>query len=150
MTANPRRPAARWGRTIPQLISLLAAGAPLVAQTHPLDPVSQTELTRGLAILQAEGALAEGTVVATLGLKEPTKAAVLAGQPIPRQLAAVTYLASANRTTQITIDLATDRIVGSRVMTGVAPHEARATYRVSRSRVCDGHAQPLTVRSKIR
>lgn len=111
------------------LLSLVLPSEPLLAQTHPLDPVSGAELRRGLAVLRSSGLLSTGTDLASLSLKEPAKAAVLAGQALPRQLAAVTYGAATNRTTEVTIDLGTDRIVDSRVVPGVTPQHLSRDHR---------------------
>ncbi len=103
------------------ILGLVLPGGPLLGQAHPLDPASGTELRRGLAVLRSSGVLSAGTDLASLSLKEPAKAAVLAGRTMSRQLAAVTYDATANRTAEVTIDLGSDRIVDSRVVPGVTP-----------------------------
>ena len=54
-------------------------------------------------MLRSAGLLSAGTDLASLSLKEPAKAAVLAGRALPRQLAAVTYDAAAG------LDLAPER-----------------------------------------
>lgn len=56
---------------------------------HPLDPLSAAEFETAREILAEAGVLGEHVRVAYLGLAEPDKQAVLAGEPAPRRVRAL-------------------------------------------------------------
>lgn len=85
------------------------AGAP----PHPLDPLSAAEIERAAALLRA-GCGDGDWRFALLELREPDKAALLAGQPGPRMAFAVMHDAGRRRTLEATVDLETGRVTGRR------------------------------------
>ena len=75
------------------------------AQAHPLDPLSAAEITAARDHLVAEGHLGETVRVAYLSLKEPAKAALRSGGPVPREARAVLLDTATGETTDLLIDL---------------------------------------------
>jgi len=93
----------------------------LVAQQHPLDPVSRRELDQGISLLERQNVIGGQVVLAFMGLHPPSKTAVLAEQPVPRLIAATAYDRAANRTTELVLDVSADRIVERKEVRGVSP-----------------------------
>ncbi|WP_336647794.1 primary-amine oxidase [Microbacterium sp. MMO-10] len=73
--------------------------------THPLDPLSATEITAARDHLVAEGRLGESVRVAYLSLREPAKSVLRSGGPVPREARAILLDTATGATTDVLIDL---------------------------------------------
>ena len=93
---------ARWG-----FAAWMALGG--MATAHPLDPLNGPEIEAAAAALRAAGAADGATHFVVLDLAEPPKAAVLAGQPMPRRARAV--LRFGGVLAEAEVDLAGGRVV---------------------------------------
>jgi primary-amine oxidase len=90
--------------------------------SHPLDPLTRDELGATVAILKAEGKLAEDARFATLALHEPPKEEVLAfqpGGPLHRKAFAVVLDRKANKTAEAVVDLKARKVVSWQDLPGV-------------------------------
>lgn len=76
-----------------KLIAILIPLLPLVAQIHPLDGLTTSEFWAVYETLQKAGHADPDTVIPSVLLHPPAKAAVLAGQPVPRQADVILYKA---------------------------------------------------------
>ena len=98
------------------LVCLLAA-SPAGAQQHPLDPLTTGEIEIAARILTAAPQFPRGGKFATIVLKEPAKAAVLAftpGSPVARQAFGIVLDRPANRTFEGVVDVTGSRLVSWR------------------------------------
>jgi primary-amine oxidase len=134
----------------PALAAFIAAlvASPVIAQIHPLDPLSRQELEKGIALLDREKAVGGSVVLALLGFRQPDKAAVLAGRPVPRLATATTYDLKANKTTELVLDLSADRIVDRREVPGVSPPHLPTDNTVAASILKSDSAWRARVRAK--
>jgi primary-amine oxidase len=82
-------------------------------RSHPLDPLSGEEILIARKILADEGVLVASTRVAYLGLEEPPKDAVLAGQPCARRVRAFLLDLATEASEDVIVSL-TDRRVEAR------------------------------------
>jgi primary-amine oxidase len=106
---------------------------------HPLEPLSAEEFRRTAEILRREGHVTSTFRFASIELREPPKAEVLAwrpGAPVSRQSLAVVWNRSNNQTYEATVDLTGDRVASFEHVSGVTPnftvdefHEADETLR---------------------
>ena len=104
-----------------------------VAVSHPLDPMSSEEIERAAKILRAAPQFPKDAQFATLVLKEPPKAEILAytgGAPATRQAFAVILDRGGNRTFEAVVDLKTSRLVSWAEMKGVQPAVLNGEYDV--------------------
>ena len=113
---------------------LLLFFAPQVqAQSHPLDPLSASEIESAAKVIQAAPGFPAGGKFATLVLKEPAKADVLAytpGASIARQAFAIVLDRPHNRTFESVVDVTAARLVSWREVKGVQPAVLDAEYDV--------------------
>lgn len=101
------------------------------AQLHPLDPLSAAEITAATGLLRAAPQFPAGALFASLVLKEPPKADVLAhagGAPASREAFAVILDRKRNRTFEATVDLQATRLVSWTEIKGVQPVVLEAEY----------------------
>ena len=73
--------------------------------THPLDPLSAAEITAARDHLVGDGRLGESVRVAYLSLREPAKAVLRSGGPVPREARAILLDTATGATTDVLIDL---------------------------------------------
>lgn len=102
----------------------LFLGSPAQAQQHPLDPLTQSELTSMVKVLKADARMPEGTLFPIAVLHEPPKAKVLAwkpGQPLSRQAFVVALDRKANKTYEAVVDLTGNRVQSWKEIPGVQP-----------------------------
>ena len=100
--------------------------APVVAQqpTHPLEPLSGTEIALTTKIARADSRFTPSTQFVLISLKEPPKAAVLAWRPaarIPREGFAILFDRPANVTTEVVVDLVGKQVSSWRRIAGAQP-----------------------------
>ncbi len=89
----------------------LGAGAQPI--THPLDPLTETELTEMVSILKAEGKLNDRSRFPMVTLMEPAKAVVRSfktGDPIARQAFAVVLDRGENKMYEAVVDLSNHKL----------------------------------------
>jgi primary-amine oxidase len=94
----------------------------LGAAQHPLDGLDASEITATTAILRQAGHVDDKTLIASLTLQEPPKAAVLAwraGDPLVRQ--AKTVLRHDGKTYEAVVDLGSRQVKSHRHVPGVQP-----------------------------
>jgi primary-amine oxidase len=106
-------------RSTTLLATLTLAAGPALAQTHPMDALTPTEIRAATAILKADPRTKDATYQ-LITLKEPAKADVLAwkpGAPLHR-MARVTAVAG-TKLLEADIDLANKSITGIAERTGV-------------------------------
>ena len=89
--------------------------------THPLDPLSASEIRSVQAVLNARGLLDTGGRVMLIDLREPPKADVLAGRATSREAFVVLYDATRNSTGEAVIDVADRTLRSWRRVPGVQP-----------------------------
>lgn len=98
---------ARW-------VILLAAAAlacdPSREASHPLDPLSASEMDVARGVLTARGVIGGGRRVVMLDLREPPKADVLAARPVAREARAVLYDARRNQTSEAVVNVSARRL----------------------------------------
>jgi primary-amine oxidase len=100
----------------------IAAAAPARAQQYPLDPLSASEIETAAKVLSAAPQFPEHGKFATLVLKEPPKADVLAftpGSPIARQAFAIILDRLHNHTFEAIVDITASRLVSWTEVKGV-------------------------------
>jgi primary-amine oxidase len=103
---------------------LLLSGLPVLAQDHPLDPLSEAELTTMVAVLKSDGRLPEGSLYPIAVLNEPPKATVLAwksGQPFGREAFVVALDRKANKTYEAVVDLKAKKVTSWKPIADVQP-----------------------------
>jgi len=105
------------------VLALFASFAQAAAPpTHPLDPLSQQELSTTVAVLKAAGHVDNNTRFVFLTLREPDKAAVLkwkAGMPAARE--AFVIIKQGSRTYEAVIDLPQQKLKSWHEVKGVQP-----------------------------
>jgi primary-amine oxidase len=104
----------------------LAAAALLFAaaaagQTNPFAPLTAEEIRSAVRILRDSGQMPGGARFSTIVLDEPTKTAVLRGEPASRRAFAVLYDYRSNQTFEAIADLAARRVVSWKNVPGVEP-----------------------------
>lgn len=100
------------GRAAAASALALALGSSGLAEAHPLDGLSPTEIEATVAILKAEGKITEAARFSLVELKEPEKSVVLAwrpGQPEPR--VAVVNVKEGRETFKGEVDLAARKVL---------------------------------------
>ena len=117
---------------VPALLGAFqTAPAATAAQPHPLDPLSAEEITAAAGLVRAAPQFPADGLFASLVLKEPPKADVLAhagGAPKSRQAFAVILDRKRNRTFEALVDLQASRLVSWTEMKGVQPVVLEAEY----------------------
>ena len=103
------------------LLAALACGRTTHRPRDPLDPLDAGEVRAARQTLSRSGLLSGSTRVMLLDLREPPKADILAGRPVPREAFAVLYDPARNLTREAIIDLARDTIRSAREVPGVEP-----------------------------
>ena len=116
-----------------RLAFLLLVCSPTVvlAQQHPLDPLTAAEIDTAAGALRSASQFPPGGLFATLVLKEPLKSAVLAHTPgaaFPRQAFAVILDRKGNRTFEAIVDLPAARMSSWTEIKGVQPVVLEAEY----------------------
>ena len=102
----------------------LAATAPLLAATHPLDPLSTNEISIASATLKADARASTNWLFPVLTLMEPPKSEVLAwqaGQPFRREAFAIVLDRRANKTYEAVVDLRSRSVASFKHIPGVQP-----------------------------
>ncbi|MEN3334707.1 MAG: primary-amine oxidase [Blastocatellia bacterium] len=92
--------------------------------THPLDSLSGDEIAATVEVLKASGKTTEASRYATIMLREPPKAEVLAFKPgssFRREAFAVVYERAANKTFEAVVDLNKKSLLSWKAMPGVQP-----------------------------
>jgi len=106
------------------LLLVLCTAVPSQAQPHPLDPLSAAEIETAAKVIRAAPQFPEHGKFATLVLKEPAKADVLAftpGASFTRQAFAIILDRLHNRTFEAVVDLNAAALVSWRAVKGVQP-----------------------------
>jgi primary-amine oxidase len=109
----------------------LAVALPAQAQQHPLDPLSTIEIETAARILTAAPQFPAGGKFATIVLKEPPKAAVLAftpGASVAREALSVILDRTSNRTFEGLVDLTGAKLASWREVKGVQPVVLESEY----------------------
>jgi primary-amine oxidase len=88
---------------------------------HPLEPLAAEEVSAASAILKAEKGLGATARFVFVTLHEPPKAAVQAGEPVPREAFVVLYERSERKTYEAVVSLTDERVVSWTHMEGVQP-----------------------------
>jgi primary-amine oxidase len=115
------------------IVMLLLTVAPAWAQQHPLDPLSRDEMTSAAKVIRAAPQFPSAGKFATLVLKEPAKADVLAftpGTPFTRQAFAIVLDRPRNRAFEAVVDLAASRLASWTEVKGVQPAVLDSEYDV--------------------
>jgi primary-amine oxidase len=115
----------------PLFVCALAA-SPALAQ-HPLDPLSAAEIEAAAAVVSAAPGFPDGGKFATLVLKEPAKADVLAYRPgatVARQAFAIVLDRKHSRTFEAVVDVRARRVVSWTEIKGVQPAVLDSEYDV--------------------
>src|SRR5437868_1123716 len=107
----------------------LALLAPALAKaadypTHPLDSLSREEIAATVEVLKNSGKTDEASRYATIMLREPPKAEVLAFKPgsaFRREAFAVVFERAANKTFEAVVDLNKKSLLSWKEVTGVQP-----------------------------
>ena len=129
------------GRTYLRAVVLVIATAALGASQsdpsrgnaaqHPLDPLSAAEITTAARVVRAAPHFPAEALFASLVLKEPAKADVLAhtgGAPRSREAFAVILDRKRNRTFEAVVDLQASRLASWTEIKGVQPVVLEAEY----------------------
>ena len=92
--------------------------------THPLDSLSREEILATVEILKASGKTTDASRYATIMLREPPKAEVLAfktGSTFRREAFAIVYERAANKTFEAVVDLNKKTLLSWKEVPGVQP-----------------------------
>lgn len=92
---------------------------------HPLEPLTAREFRATAAILRRDQAVGESWRFASIELREPAKAVVLAwrtGDPVPRRSLSVLWDRRTNQTYEAVVDLVGDRVESWDYMPDVTPN----------------------------
>lgn len=92
--------------------------------THPLDPLTATEIKTSTEILKKSGKVTEASRFASISLLEPEKSNILnfkPGDPISRKSFAVIYEAASNKTFEAIVDLTNRTVLSYKEAAGQAP-----------------------------
>ena len=114
-------------------VLLLLVAPQVQAQSHPLDPLNGSEIEIAAKVIEAAPGFPAGGKFATLVLKEPAKADVLAYAPggrVARQAFAIILDRPHNRTFESVVDVTASRLVSWREVKGVQPAVLDAEYDV--------------------
>ena len=108
------------------VVFLLAPWRTMAADypTHPLDPLNREEIAATVEVLKAGGKTTDASRYATIMLREPPKAEVLAFKPgsaFRREAFAIVYERAANKTFEAIVDLNKKSLVSWKEVTGVQP-----------------------------
>ncbi len=104
------------------IVALLVPGLASAAATHPLDSLDAQEIVGAVSLLRKAGHADGDTYFASISLREPPKATVLAwnaGEPILR--AADVVMRAKQRTYAAVVDLSRGRVESFRELPGVQP-----------------------------
>jgi primary-amine oxidase len=115
------------------LICLLACAVPVVAQDHPLDPLTREEIVAAAAAIGGAKEFPRNGKFATLVLKEPAKRDVLAwtaGSPMRREAFATILDRPHNRTFEAVVDLTSAKVTSWTEVKGVQPAVLDSEYDV--------------------
>jgi primary-amine oxidase len=88
---------------------------------HPLEPLGPEEVGAASAILKAEKGLGSTARFVFVTLHEPPKAAVQAGEAVPREAFVVLYERSERKTYEAVVSLTDETVVSWRHIEGVQP-----------------------------
>jgi len=88
---------------------------------HPLEPLSAAEVTLASSILKAEKELAPTARFVFVDLHEPPKAAVQAGEDVPREAFVVLYEKAERRTYEAVVSLSERTVISFEHIEGVQP-----------------------------
>lgn len=120
--------------------NVLPGPAPGTTPSHPLDPLSGSEITNAVEILKAAGKLHADARFATIELKEPAKEEVLRwqpGSPFSRRAFAILYYRATNQTFESVSDLETGQVVSWKEIHGVQPYAIDDDAEIARRVVRD-------------
>ena len=96
----------------------------VLAQTHPLDPLTSDEINTVTAVLRAEGRAVAENLFPEITLREPPKPEVLAwrpGQPMRREAFVIVLDLPANRMHEAIVDLQARRVLSWKHVPGSQP-----------------------------
>lgn len=105
-------------------LPLFSASTFAAAATHPLDPLSESEIAGAVKILQAASNFPKTALFSTVQLNEPPKSEVLnfkAGEAFRREAFAIVLDREKNRTYESIIDLRANKIASWKEIKGVQP-----------------------------
>jgi primary-amine oxidase len=88
---------------------------------HPLEPLAAEEISAASAILKAEKGLGATARFVFVTLHEPPKAAVQAGETVPREAFVVLYERSERKTYEAVVSLTDERVISWTHVEGVQP-----------------------------
>jgi primary-amine oxidase len=88
---------------------------------HPLEPLAPEEVAAASAILKAEKGLGPTARFVFIALHEPPKAAVQAGESVPREAFVMLYERSERKTYEAVVSLSDEAVVSWRHVEGVQP-----------------------------
>jgi primary-amine oxidase len=88
---------------------------------HPLEPLSAEEVSAASAILKAEKGLGPAARFVFISLHEPPKAAVQAGEAVPREAFVVLYEKAERKTYEAVVSLTDEAVVAFTHIEGVQP-----------------------------
>ena len=88
---------------------------------HPLEPLSAEEVSAASAILKAEKGLGATARFVFISLHEPPKAAVQAGEAVPREAFVVLYEKAERKTYEAIVSLTDEAVVAFTHIEGVQP-----------------------------
>jgi primary-amine oxidase len=88
---------------------------------HPLEPLAAEEISAASAILKAEKGLGATARFVFVALHEPPKAAVQAGERVPREAFVMLYERSERKTYEAVVSLTDERVVSWTHVEGVQP-----------------------------
>lgn len=126
-----------------------ASAAVQAAPSHPLDPLSASEIATAFRVIEADSRFPRGAFFPLVGLKEPPKSEVLAwspGQPFRREAFAQVYNRRDNRLFEAVVDLRQEKVVSwverepARRLCDRVPRRRQA--RPPRRALEEGHARP--------
>src|SRR5436190_7758480 len=109
-------------RRLAVLLTVCLGVASTARAQHPLDPLSSAEIEAAAAVVSAAPGFPEGGKFATLVLKEPAKADVVAyapGASVARQAFAIVLDRKHNRTFEAVADVNSRRLVSWTEIKGV-------------------------------
>lgn len=89
--------------------TLMSTSLPAAGGIHPFDPLNAAEVAAAAAAVRGDSRLPAEAWLVSVDLAEPSKAAMLAGAPVPRRAVVVVLDVVGNRTFEVIANL--DRAV---------------------------------------
>ena len=101
------------------------AAAPGASPSHPLDPLTSSEIVKTVEVLRAGGELHQDVLFATIELQEPNKEDVIRwapGMPLSRHAFAILYNRATHQTFEVVSELESGKVVSRKEIHGVQPY----------------------------